>query len=56
MFKSLLISLVKEVVFDALVRVLAQEAQKTHTPIDDTLIDYLKASKPDLMAALTKAL
>lgn len=56
MLKSLLISLVKEVVFDALVRVLSQEAQKTDTPFDDKLIDYMKASKPELMAALTKAL
>lgn len=56
MFKSLLISLVKEVVFDALVRVLAQEAQKTDTPFDDKLIDYMKSSKPELIAALTKAL
>lgn len=56
MFKSLLINLVKDVVFDALVKVLAHEAQKTETPFDDRLIDYMKASKPELMAALTKAL
>lgn len=55
MLKSLLINLVKEVVFDALVIVLRNEAKKSDTPIDDGLVDYLQASRPELLAAISKA-
>lgn len=56
MFKSMLINLVKEVIFDALLTVLRQEAKRSDTPFDDGLVDYLQNAKPELMAALNKAL
>lgn len=55
MFKSMLISMAKEFVFEALMAVLRQEAKKSETPFDDGLVDYLEQAKPDLLAALNKA-
>lgn len=55
MLKSMLINLAKELVFEALLTVLRQEAKKSHTPFDDGLVDYLAQAKPELLAALNKA-
>lgn len=53
--KSLMFLFVKEFVFEALLVVLRQEAKKTDTPVDDNLVKYLEESKPELLAAMTKA-
>jgi hypothetical protein len=54
MLKSLLLSLAKEIVFESLITVLRQEAQRSDTPIDDELVDYMVKAKPDLLAALNR--
>lgn len=55
MIKHLLLNLVKDFMFDALVTVLRQEAKKSETPIDDDMVDYLMKAKPELLAAISRA-
>lgn len=51
-----LVPMLKDMVFDALVRVLKDLAKQTDNPIDDQMIAYLEESKPAIMVAVGKVL
>lgn len=55
MFKSFLISMAKELVFDAIILTLREQAKKTTGGFDDAAVDLLVAQKSELLAQLGKA-
>jgi len=54
MLKPLLVKLAKDVVFDALLKVLKELAKESDNPLDDEIVGYLEASKPAIMVAVSK--
>jgi hypothetical protein len=54
MLAPLLVKLAKDVVFDALLKVLKELAKESDNPIDDQMVQYLEASKPAIMTAVSK--
>lgn len=56
LFLAPFLPMLKELIFDALIRVLKELAEKSDNPIDDGMVKYLEESKVAILLAIGKVL